>query len=426
MKNKKLFILIGALIFMVCYTFIIYNIMFSPKEIFSKGINKAVRKINENLEDMNFKNTMNDISIKFNTSMSELKAYTTYTYGIKFGTDSKNKAAETKLYMIDQNNKEYSYTGYIKNSNLYHKLSSLDKLILYNIENQDLTSTFETTSDINSDELKYLTKAISKSLIKNFDKKNFSKKADTIKIGQTTLKVTKNTYEIDNKEATRITKAVYNDLLNDKKAMKIITSLTGQTKEEIKKEIDKSKQNEEIGIVKINIYNKFNKILGFDISENNQNLISYYKNNDDFIINYNDYNIEGIKNKNLVVTIKDTNKTYGTLTFSKYKKNDFAFDFITDNYTGNISYNKAKDKNIYTTKLDIMINNGKNNFSFNIKAKQENNAKIADIDTSNAEEYTEEEFAEALENFMDSLKETPIGFLGNLFMPANNLEYYEY
>ena len=426
MKNKKLFILIGALIFMVCYTFIIYNIMFSPKEIFSKGINKAVRKINENLEDMNFKNTMNDISIKFNTSMSELKAYTTYTYGIKFGTDSKNKAAETKLYMIDQNNKEYSYTGYIKNSNLYHKLSSLDKLILYNIENQDLTSTFETTSDINSDELKYLTKAISKSLIKNFDKKNFSKKADTIKIGQTTLKVTKNTYEIDNKEAARITKAVYNDLLNDKKAMKIITSLTGQTKEEIKKEIDKSKQNEEIGIVKINIYNKFNKILGFDISENNQNLISYYKNNDDFIINYNDYNIEGIKNKNLVVTIKDTNKTYGTLTFSKYKKNDFAFDFITDNYTGNISYNKAKDKNIYTTKLDIMINNGKNNFSFNIKAKQENNAKIADIDTSNAEEYTEEEFAEALENFMDSLKETPIGFLGNLFMPANNLEYYEY
>ncbi len=426
MKNKKLFILIGALVFMVCYTFIIYNIMFSPKEIFSKGINKAVRKINENLEDMNFKNTMNDISIKFNTSMSELKAYTTYTYGIKFGTDSKNKAAETKLYMIDQNNKEYSYTGYIKNSNLYHKLSSLDKLILYNIENQDLTSTFETTSDINSDELKYLTKAISKSLIKNFDKKNFSKKADTIKIGQTTLKVTKNTYEIDNKEATRITKAVYNDLLNDKKAMKIITSLTGQTKEEIKKEIDKSKQNEEIGIVKINIYNKFNKILGFDISENNQKLISYYKNNDDFIINYNNYNIEGIKNKNLVVTIKDTNKTYGTLTFSKYKKNDFAFDFITDNYTGNISYNKAKDKNIYTTKLDIMINNGKNNFSFNIKAKQENNAKIADIDTSNAEEYTEEEFAEALENFMDSLKETPIGFLGNLFMPANNLEYYEY
>ncbi|MBR3199164.1 MAG: hypothetical protein IKG27_04030 [Bacilli bacterium] len=427
MKNKKIFIIVGTLIFMALYTFVVYNIMFSPKEIFSKGINKAVKKINENIEEINFKNTMTDINVKFNTSLQDLKAFANYTYGVKFGTDSKNKTAETKVYMVDQNNKEYSYTGYIKNSNLYHKLSSLDTLILYNIENQDLTSVFETTGDISSEELKYLIKVASKSIIKNFNKKNFSKKSNTITIGKNKIKVTKNTYEINSKEYVRMTKAVYNDIYNDSKAIKIITSLTGKTKEELKKEIDEIKEYVNQETIRINVYNKFNKILGFDIDENEKVIISYYKNNDDFIINYDNYNIEGIKkNKNLVVTVKEGINTHATLTFNKYKRNDFAFDFITDSYTGNISCNREKNKNVYKTKLDIMINDGKNTYSFNIKENQEKNAKIANIDTNNAVKYTEEEFAEALTTFVNSLKDTPLSFVSEMFMPSNNTQYYEY
>ena len=426
--KKKLLISTIAVVFMVCYTFIVYNIMFSPEKMFSKAIDKTVNKINQNIENTNFQNVLTDINVKFNTDSSNLKSFSDYTYGIKFGTDTKNKAAETKVYMIDKNNKEYSYTGYIKNSNLYHKLSSLDKLILYNIENQDLTKTFETTNDINTKDIKYLINKSSKSIIKNFDKKKFSKEKTNIKVNNKDLKVTKNTYEIDSKEANRLYKAVYNDLYNDSKALEILISLTGKTKEEIKSEMNQT-NNETINeTIKFNVYNKFNKILGFDIDQNNEKIISYYKNGDEFNIDYSFYKITGVKqNKNLEVKVKSNEDVLATMVFSKYKKDDFAFDYITEAYVGKVEYKRIKNKNTYKVKLNISLNDGKNNYSFDINANQDLNSKIADIDTNNAEKYTEEQFAEALINFTSSLKGTPLEFVGTLFTPSyDEVDYSNY
>ncbi len=427
MKNKKILISIMAVTIMIIYTFVLYNVMFTPQKMFNKAINKITDKINENTLNLNFTKAMTDINFKFNTNAADLKKFANYTYGLKMGTDSKNKTFETKIYMLDQANKEYSYTGYIKNSNLYHKLSTLDKLILYNIKDQDLTSFFENTEDINTEDIKYLINASAKNISKNFNKKYFSKEKSTVTINNKNIKVTKNTYSADTNEIKRLYKSLY----NDSKTSKIITSMTNMTKEENQKQIDlilNTLNNEKIIF---NVYSKFNKILGFDIYVNNENIISYYKKNDDFEINYDNYNITGIKkNKNLEVTIKTNNDILASLVFSKYQSDDFAFDYSTEMYIGKVSYKREKNKDNYKANLNITLNDGRNNYSFDINASQDSKSKIANINTESAEKFTEEEFSEALINFVTSLKDTPLSFLNDLFVPNydetkySNYKYY--
>ena len=426
---KKQIILISglAIIIMLIYTILLYNIMFSPSKIFNKAIDKTVKKINENIPDITTKTGITDINFKFYKNLNNLKSFSNYTYGVKFGTDEKSKSAGTKIYMTDKNNKEYSYTGYIKNSNLYHKLSSLDKLILYNVENQDLTAFFENTNQINTSDIKYLINLCGKSLKKNINKKSLSKNKTTITINNKKIKVTKNTYKINPNEMKRLYKAIYNDLYNDQKAIEIISSMSKMTKEEIKNEINNENfsyiENKEITL---NIYNNLSKIIGFDIYENNENIISYYTKNDNFNLQYGNYNITGTKkNNNKEINIKLNNTEIANLVFSKYQKNDFAFDFISDNYIGKISY-KKENKTNYEAKLSVSLNDGKNNYSFDITAKQNINSKVADIDTNAAQKLTEEEFSEVLTNFIKSLNDTPLEFLNDLFIPNEELDYSYY
>ena len=86
-------------------------------------------------------------------------------------------------------------------------------------------------------------------------------------------------------------------------------------------------------------------------------------------------------------------------------------------YIGKVSYKREKNKDNYKANLNITLNDGRNNYSFDINASQDSKSKIANINTESAEKFTEEEFSEALINFVTSLEDTPLSFLNDLFVP---------
>ena len=416
-KKHKFPIIIGIFILLIIFSFIIfYFISNNPNIIFKNTITKIEKGINKSLDEYNLDKSLTDINLKLNTTAQGFEEISKYTYGLKGGIDSKNKNFEAKIYMLNQNGKEYSYTGYLKNSKLYSLLSTYDKLIYLNeVQESDYKDLFESLEKIKKEDIQYLTTKISTTLKNNLNKKNITKTKSTIIINNKKINANKNIYKLDKQENERITKIIGKALYNDPKSMKIITNMTGLTKDEYKEEIDNYAAENDTETI-INIYTKtFGNIIGFDI-ETEEEKISYYKTNEAFNVEIDDIDklyINGIKKDDKVeVKIKQNEDQIATLNFDKLNKNQISFTYEIPNlegnqYKGNLKYTK----NNYTSNIEFKINNGINDYIFNFNINKKTNTTIANINESEAVTLSEQEMSSVMENFIKSLSETPIGAL---------------
>ena len=425
-KKRKIPLIITIILLILVGCVVTYFILYSPKKIFQNVITKGETKITDYISDADIDKYLNETKINFNTDNKDLEELKKYTYGFKSSMDKTNEQIEEKIYMIDETNKEYSVSGYLKKAKLYLLFSTYNKLIYLN----DLKES-ENTKNITNKEIKYLIKKTATSLKNNLNNNNFSRKLESITVNTKNIKALKNTYKIDKKEDERLKKAIINDLYNDKKACETLVDLTGISKEELKQEIDNYTSNKADEITYINIYtNITGKIIGYNIQPSEKETISYYKNKKDFNITfineYTSFYINGVtKGKNLNVSIKQNEKEIATLDFDKYTKDEISFNYnIKDiNYKGKVTYKNSNKNDETTGLLNIKINDQKNNYEININSKSINNAKIDDINEKEAVKLSDEEMAKVIEDFITSLNETP---LGNIFKNTNTLDYTEY
>ena len=436
-KKKKLpLILIIIIVLLIIGGTLAYFMLTNPQKVFNKTIDKVKNEFCNYLDEFDMDKSLTDISLKINSDNKDLEQFTKYKYGFKSGVDSSKKSFESKVYMTDDKNKEYSASAFLKNSNFYILLSSYDKLIhLSSTEENDYTN-FET---VKNEDMKYLVKVAFNSLKENLNKDNFSKTSTDVKVNNKKVKVNKNSYKLDFKESKRIEKAIMHDLYNDEKASKIIMNSTGMTKEDLKAELENEEYIDSGSIITtyVNIYtNFFGKIVGYSIETKDIMDISFYQNGNEFEFSFNDgynpYYIVGVKNgKKMNAVIKDKNKDYVTLNFDKFNKNNISFEFDTKesfetHYTGKVNFNKTLKKNELISKFYIKINDQKNNYEITLDSNKSNISKIAEIDETKAVELTDEEFFKVMQDFITSLSETPIGslFVGDI--RNADLDYSEY
>ena len=442
-KKKKLpLILIIIIVLLIIGGTLAYFMLTNPQKVFNKTIDKVKNEFCNYLDEFDMDKSLTDISLKINSDNKDLEQFTKYKYGFKSGVDSSKKSFESKIYITDDKNKEYSASAFLKNSNFYILLSSYDKLIhLSSTEENDYTNfeNFENFENVKNEEMKYLVKAAFNSLKENLNKDNFSKNSTDVKVNNKKVKVTKNSYKLDFKESKRIEKAIIHDLYNDEKASKIIMNMTGMTKEDLKAELENEEYIDSGSIITtyVNIYtNFFGKIVGYSIETKDIIDTSFYQNGNEFEFSFNDgynpYSIVGVKNgKKMNVVIKDKNKEFATLNFDKYSKDNISFEFDTKDsfethYTGKVTFNKTIKKNELISKFYIKINDQKNNYEINLDSNKSNISKIVEIDETQAVELTDEEFYKVIQDFITSLNETPLGslFVGDI--RNAELDYSEY
>ena len=439
-KSKLSLIMIIVIALLIIGGVFAYFILISPQKIFNKAIDKTENEFYNYLDEFDMNNSLTDVSLKINSDNKELEQFTKYKYGFKGGIDSSKKSLEGKIYMLDDKNKEYSASGFMKNSSLYILLSSFDKLIyIDSAEEDEYKYFFEGIENVKKEDEKYLVKVAFASLKRNLNKDNFLKNSANIKVNNKNVKVTKNSYKLTEKENKRIEKAITQDLYNDEKASKIIMNLTGMSKEELKEELKNEEyiDNGSNDTTYINIYtNFFGKAIGYDIQTNDKRNASFYQNGNEFDISindeYNPYHIVGIKKgKKMNVAIKDENKEIVTLNFDKFSKNNISFeydtkDFLENHYTGKVTYIKTSKKNELVSKFYIKMSDQKNNYEINVDLNKTSNSKIADIDETQAVKLTDEEFSKVMQDFIASLSETPLGSIFTGFTSNDVIDYSEY
>ena len=421
-KNKlKLPIIIGVIVLVVAIlAFLAFKLINNPQRTFSTNISMATKMITNKITNNTIEGNINDIKVNLKTNNETYKNFADYTFGIRGGIDSEQKKIEGKIYLIDGNKNEYSYTGYVVNSKIYSMLSSYDKLIDYQfLEEDELESLFNSFRKTKTDDINYLITFASNSLIKNLDKKNLSQKIEKIKVNNKKITAIKNTYIMSNKEKGRLIKAIAQDILDDEKACKIYGNMTNMDKKEIKEmisEYDDIYKQEDVNYISI-YTNFFGKTIGIENKDKDGYLESYYKNKEEFEITTKDYSgtrkISAVKKDKLEITISNDDKTIATARVNKNEENEKSIEYnlIESNLKGTINYtNKLNNKKqVYT----ITANDKTNKYELTITREKEENAKIANIDEKQAVVLSDEELEKVAEEFTKSLEKTPIGEIFN-------------
>ena len=429
-RNLKLPIIIGIIILLIVIIgFITFKLLNSPQKIFANNIKLATQKIVNNIKDKEINNTLNDINLSIKTDDENLKEYENYTYGIKGGVNTEEKKLEGKVYILDENKNEYSYTGYILNSIIYSKFSTFDKLIYQEAEENDIKNILDSFKNSKTNDIKYLINFVSKSLINNLNKNKLSQKIEKISVNDKKISAIKNTYKLDAKEKQRLIEKIIKDIINDKEALKTVEKLTGINKENLESIIKDDTENYSANIETqietqyINIYtNLFGKTVGLDTKNEKEIQASYYKNKSNFEIKINEYGsilqISGIKRNKLEITVKQDDNVLAEATINKNTKDEKDIDYNLKNYKikGNINYkNKLNNKKqIY----NITANSKTNKYELNITVEKEENAKIANINAEEAIQISEEEFEKIYLDFIKSLEKTPISL--DSLIPTNS------
>lgn len=364
-KNIKLKIIITIIsvifILLISFPYIRDTFLINPKDVF----NKSIDYISNIIINLDYNNSY-DMNIKMNTNNPNLKEFNNYTFGISSNID---KIFNTKLYMKDFFNNEYSYELFIKDKDLYHKFSNHENIIKYGSLDNDV--------NIKKIDIKYLVKKLSKTIKQNLSNENFSKKTVTKIINGKKVKLIKLTYNKDENDI----KKIYGELYKDEQFKELFKNYNIDYKKIINN-IDKE----------INIYVKDGKFSGFDL-----NGIHYYRGNG-FELKYKNLLVKGelLNNKKEINIIKHK-KLIGHLTVHEISKDKITFDYNINDVKGIFNYNKNNIKllisNKYETTLDINI--------------KENENKTVDLNNT----YTplnEDEMIKIVDSFTESLKNTPI------------------
>lgn len=425
-KNKTLLIVLAVIILAVCgvlgFIFIKNNFLNSPEKIFKSSIDKITSLINKGADNYNLNSKLYDISLNIDSNYDELKLFKNYTFGIKAGADTKNKALEANIYMLDSSKNEYSFASYIKNKKMFMKLSSYDKLIdLGVMENNEFKELFEAMENYNSDDFKYIINKSSSLLKDNLDKKNFSKEDTSIKVNSKDIKAVKNTYKADSKEIARLSKAISDGLYKDDKAMEIITKMFGISKDEFKNTTNEDVYSNDNLL--FNIYMNGDKFAGFDIVENDGTSLSYYTDGENFDIDLSGFVINGVKNgKQTDVSISSGGYELAKLNVRKFDENNIDLDYniaySDDSYsndqsgfTGSAVYKRTVSGRTYDSTLNLSVKNAGYYINFAFRTDGKEGAKIADINEAGAVALSDDELQEVVANFISSLQNTPVGNL---------------
>lgn len=454
-KDKKPLIigLASAVILILIGIFVVFPIvqkkfMSNPKNVFDTTIKNASKNMNEFISDVNLESFLFDINFKYDTNIESLKQFSGYTYGLKTGFNTKEQLMEASLYMKDGNNKNYGLDAYLKNQKTYMKLSNNDNLLYLGEEDKnEIASTFEELNNylnnkVSNDEISYLIDKVSSLIVDSIDEDRLTKEDGTLKINDDEIDVTKNIYNIDKSTLDKTKDFIINGLVEDKKTLKTLAKLLEVDEDKVKETLngkndnndttDNSNQDVNIDVI-IFTEKKKNDVVGYELQSDKKAILSYVFNDNGFslVLDGSDDEVDGIEVKEdakqiiKLIGTKENDKTnvdilyndqkYINLVMSQFDDKAVKFTYkinVEDvNVNGDFALTMNNSNSGKEDKMVLSLNSGSDKININLNFTTKNNPKIADIDVNNAKELSDEELNKAMNDFIVSLADTPIGYL---------------
>ena len=242
--NKVPFIIIGiVLIVLLIALLIVKLVVFSPKNIFFKGINKAYSNISDKFDNLKSNDNNKDkiVNIKTNTTINlEGNEYyfdssVTNLFDILNELEIElNETIDNKTLNFDMSTTlsndsgKLSLESYKRDNDSYFKLVDIyDKYI-------SVPLNIDTNIDtISNEDIDYTIKTIKDIFLKSLDSSKFEQSKDVISIQDKDLEVSKISYLINSEEAKRIIEKMVIEIKKDDKLLEILLKNSDTTKEQL-------------------------------------------------------------------------------------------------------------------------------------------------------------------------------------------------
>ena len=429
---------LGLLGYFVVYPFIQSKFMSNPKNVFSVTIKDTAKNVNSLVDRVPLTNALYDINVKVDTSIAELKDYSGYTFGIKAGIDTENKALETSAYMKNGEN-NYELATYLRDNKSYLKVSSYDGIINLGENNSvEISEIFksyeESIGNINSssNDIQHLITKVGDLFVDSIDESKLSSSKTSITISGKKVDVEKNTYVIDNDNYYRTIEFIIDGIEKDEIARDTFEDLMEVKISELKEQFKDKSNLPQMDTIKINIYTAGRKkdVVGYDIEVKDQVLFSYYFDNNGWEVKLTgayasvgeqtasaDLVITGVKNGDKTnVKITADGKDIATMEVSQWDEKGIDLTYVINidenqQVNGSFRMKVSKGDDFNNTNMVLVLISGSDKISIEANVDVSYKAKIADIDTASAVTLNEEDLNAVLNNFVGSLNNTPIGAL---------------
>lgn len=346
-KKKKSFvplIIIILLLVLAVGGYFGYNYFFAKP--YKQALDGLFSKVKSSyLLNGKYKVTSN---IKLSTDNEEYS----FLDGISIATESSIDPSTKKSYVSidysEDNNKLLNAVGYIDNNKLYVSSKDLfDKTIYY-----DISEVMNNKINIDSEDMEYLIDVLHRMLVASLKDEKPIKSKVTANINDKEVNLTENKYVINSSNSTRINNNLYDVLINDSKAISIISKYSGESESEIKEELNgmkdilKENANEQVDNsdgVGLIIYTKglFNTFCGIGMTSSDEKLFDYYIIDDysKFVVDseYLKFNIEGKDNQTIILKADNQELLSGNI--NKKADNDYSINLnISKLLTLNMDY----------------------------------------------------------------------------------------
>lgn len=347
-KSKKAFIIVAIVFALILIALLIVKFfVFTPKNLFFKGINEAYSNTIEKIE----KNDKNDKTLS-------LKTNTTFDVKVndKYVDDSTKQMLDfinnLKLEMnenIDSKTSNFDLNTILSNSSdkLELELYKREKAMyvgLGNLYSKYIKLDVSEVKDLDTESLNYVAKELKNIFLNSLDNSKFKQEKANITLQDKEMKVNKISYEFDKDEIKRILKEMKEKINNNQKLLDKMTSVTGKTKEELNQTFEdllnevESSYKEELANSKVvlTVYTKglLNDVIGYSLTvkEDQNNIkLTYFYNKD-------------VKEFKLIAN----SITFLTTTTKEISKNETETNITMFTATGKIN-TKTTDEKIVST-----------------------------------------------------------------------------
>ena len=405
-------------------------------------INNVEFKIDSNIEDFNSSLEETGINIK-DTTIKAKVGYNLDKEELVFGGSLKGESEEISLdaYAIDDNVyiKTNLYDDIIKAENSYDSpFANIDELKEYNKIMKNLD--FKTYDSI----LKSITNALNNSL--NSD--DMEKESDEIDIVDSSVKVTKNSYELDDKALSNIIRDTIEQLLDDKDFIDNLADTLDIKKDDLEdslKDLRKSAKDIEYDEkLVINIYTKglLNSFTGLSLEIERDEYFTYFTDGKNTEITFDNnqegysetkINIQAVKDgKETDVTVKYNGEEIITATIKELseEKVDLDFELKEDKETvasGTIYLTVKEEKDNVSGDFELHFEQDKEYLNLKGNYKTEIGGKLTTIDPEKAIDENEIDESVLMANLEEIAKKDKVlsSLYDNYYESTLDLNYYE-
>ena len=349
--DKKPVIITLILIILIAISGLYMYFSNNPKTIFIKTIDKTFNILEKNTIPK-YEKTKGNLTLNLEEN-SNTEKLSNLKFAMNYELDTKNSLfnADTKLTSVQDKLLDIKIIGEHDKTYLYSE-NILNKFIQLDIKPSD------------KDDIKIILDSLNKAITKSIENEKFNGSKKQIDVNGEKIKTYKSSFILDQSNIENVLNSIGKSLNDDEKFINTVSSITNKTKEEtqneIKKKINKSKQNlANVQNLTFNIYTKgaAQKFVKLEINKT-------------------------VNNETSIVSLTKIDD-------NKYK---YVIDdkFNHKNIQGNIEYKNKKDESYI--KLDIkgnISNNSNTNLTLilNNKYKKVNNIELPD--TSDAVTFSE-------------------------------------